>query len=150
MIIQIHILDVLESRLLNMSLQSGYTIKFLSDSITRGALYPFRNGDLPAINYWTATDELVTESYGKQTRKLKLLFEAYTIEIDDNNLNTGYLFSEQLSRAITNRDIAFNNVVGCVKINTLTPIVSAEGDPWAGVLIDASVEYTIDNNDFNI
>lgn len=152
------ILDEIEARLNNHKITNGYSVGFTSDTITRMALEPFKNGDLPAVNFWAGSDELEQEEHGLEARNLTVLVEAYTAERDENAQDLAFsfgagvvlsLFRHTASPNVADAtDVNLGGLVHKISVQRTTPMIRSKDGVWSGILVELEIRYSISVGDF--
>ena len=97
---QLLILDEVGARLSNLQEDNGYRFSIVPNSIVRAKLTPFKNKDLPAINYYTGADTLDIKTGKRETRSLDLIIEAYTKTRDEPFIDVGIRLGNDIVKAL--------------------------------------------------
>lgn len=151
----IQLLDEIDLRIHGLLISNGYL--FDVGKIERARLTPFRSGDLPAVNYWPAFDELIEQKYRHEVRTLDLRIEAYTTTRDDPFTDVSYKLGLAVWTAI-NRSTASPNVAddwspnlgGLLRrfvVQQLTPVIGEGETPWCGCMLSLAATYKVDSYD---
>jgi len=151
MSIQVLILDAIEQRLTSIVESNGYNDSFLPSTIHRASLKPFKNGDLPAVNFWTGEDTLKDKEYGIDNRQLPVFIEAYTTTRDDNFINTAYTFAADIVQALFRSpaaplmgdvpDASLGGIIDILEVSKIVPVANELDGAWCGVYIELNVLY---------
>lgn len=160
MIAQLTILDQMHLRFNNIKLINGYSVDLLK--IKRAKLTPFKNGDLPALNYWPGADVLINKQGGVEARRLSVSVEMYGKTRDEPFTDVAFRMGVDIVTALM-RDPAFPNVaddeslslgglVSGIEAGSITPVISGEEKtPWCGAVVEVSVFYNTEiGKNFNI
>lgn len=156
---QLTILDEIKARLGNLSIANGYRFDIEPTSIERARLEPFKNGDLPAINYWPTVDSFQAKAGGMETRGFDVTVEIFDTTRDEpftdlavkrgNDVVTA-LFRATTAPATTDPiSYGLGGLVTQLDINSLTPMISEGQKPWFGALLSISIKYNITTGDFS-
>lgn len=153
MSIRKQILDSIGSRLKNIKKTNGYNETILGTSIRRASLTPFKNGDLPAINYWPSKDTLENKLHGKESRVLSVTVEAYAVTRDlpfvDVALNLEDDIIVALFRDVSaplvsdNQSHSLGGLVKSLTVLSATPIIGEGQSPWCGNILELEITYSI-------
>lgn len=156
---QLTILDAIENRLHNVTESNGYEIEFTDSAIKRATLTPFKNGDLPAVNYWSSDDVLELKTGGKETRILPVFFEVYGVTRDEPFLNTSLKLSNAVITGLLrdvgapsvkdNISLALGELVEEITFLRVTPFIGEGQSPWCGAVIETAIRYNITVGDFS-
>ena len=157
---QITILDEIKARLNNISIANGYRFDIEPNAIHRARLEPFKNGDLPVINYWHTSDSQESKLGGRETRLIELTLEIFDTTRDEpftdlavkrgNDVVTA-LFRSTTAPAVADPiSYGLGGLVEQIDINSLTPMISEGQKPWFGALLSISIKYNITTGNFSI
>ena len=150
------ILNEIGLRLTSITLENEYQLP--PKKIERARLEPLKNGDLPAIVYYSGEDNLVEHGHGFDKRELAVIVESYTITRDKNFDDTAQLLETDVAIAV-NRAVAFPKVsdnpsislgklVQQVHVASSAPVLGQNNtNPFCGVLISLSVIYKVQKLD---
>jgi hypothetical protein len=149
----LQIADEIGLRLANMTIANGYS--YDAGRIVRARIIPFRNSDLPAINYWPAFDELKDRQYRNETRTLDMRIEAYTTSRDDPFTDVAFELGNAvwtaLNRAVAAPTVAADwspNLGGLLRgfdLQQLTPVIGEGESPWCGCMLNLAATYKVDS-----
>jgi len=140
----LNILDEIDARLRTISVANGdqNTIK----KVTRAQTKPFKDGDLPMINYWPTTDIITLIQHGAEEHKLTLTIEVATKTNDIPFTNLAVDLYTGVVAAL-NRDVSLNRspslggIAQRLSVDSMTPTIGQGQAPWCGVVIVVSVIY---------
>lgn len=152
------IITEIGARLAVMTTANGYAYQAVR--IDRARITPFRNGDLPAINYWPAFDELKDRKYRHETRTLDLRVEAYTVTRDDPFTDVAFDLGNAVW-TVLNRSTAMPQVthdwspnlgglLTAFELRQLTPVIGEGESPWCGCALSLAATYKVDSYDHTI
>lgn len=154
----LQILDELEARLRTMTVGNEYLYSF--SKIERARLTPFKSGDLPAVNYWPAFDELVERKYRYEKRSIDLRVEAYTVTRDEPFTDVSFKLGNSvwtvLNRATTAPKVSDDwspNLGGLLTnfdVKLITPAIGEGESPWCGSLLSLAAVYKVDSYNHTI
>lgn len=102
--IQLTVLDEIDKRLKTVTQSNGHPLSF--NKIERAKLKPFVNGDLPALNYWPGQDIIVSKEFGKETHKMSLSSQAYTVMRDEPFTDVAYRLAHAVITALNRSENA--------------------------------------------
>ncbi len=155
---QLTILDEIHARLLNITETNGYDWEVQENTVQRARLLPFKNGDLPAINYWPVNDVLEEKTYEYDTRELNISVEGYTKTRDEPFTDVAIKLGDDmilsLFRSIDaplttdEESPALGGLVEAVLVDSITPMIGEGESPWCGVLVEIRVRYNVAVGDF--
>ena len=157
--VQLTILDEIHARLGNITTSNGYRFDVEQNVIKRAKLTSFKNGDLPAINYFSGTDSLFTKTGGQETRHLSLTIGMRDMTMDEpftdvatkmgNDVVTALYRSTDSPSIDDQPSLALGGIVEKIIVNDITPIIVEDSKPWCVALIDITIEYNINVGDFS-
>lgn len=153
---QTQILDILGARFGNITLANGYFNTV--EKIDRARLKPFKNTDMPAINYYMTSDSIIeAQNLGFTDRNMTVVIEFYTVTRDQNFLTLANKMAADIQIAIERTaanpavsDSVSNRLgkkVVKVELDTITPAIGEGQAPYCGVVISLSINYRINKND---
>ena len=153
MSIRKQILDVIGSRLTNIKKANGYNETILDTSIRRASLTPFKNGDLPAVNYWPSKDVLEAKLHGRESRILPVTIEAYAVTRDVPFVDVAMSLEDDIAIALyrdteapligDNPSPALGGLVKSVTVLSATPVIGEGQSPWCGNIVELEIAYSI-------
>lgn len=156
---QLTILDEIGSRLQNISITNGYRVDIEPEVIERARLTPFKNGDLPAINYWPSPDTLTEKTGQMETREISLNIEIYDKTRDEpftdlairlgNDVVTSLFRATSAPKVSDPQSPSLGGLVETITVNSVTPMIGEGQSPWCGTLLDITVKYNITVGDFS-
>lgn len=143
------ILDEIEARLGNITVANEYW--YTMKQIVRSKLMPFKNYDLPSINYWPTGLGNESEAYHDDKRTLDVFFEMHTMTRDEP-------FTDVAEKLATDGVTALNRTTAAPKVSDAPNVdlndtveafiyhghdyVIGEGEePWCACLIRMSVVF---------
>ena len=158
--LQLTVLDEVQARLELLTETNGYRYTVFPNTVVRAKLEPFKNGDLPAINYVIGTDSLVEKTFKYETREFPLVIEAHSKTRDEPFINITSTLANDII-AVLFRDVsaplktdptslALGGIVESFVIQSTTPMIGEGQAPWCGVLVDCIVQYKILIGDFSV
>ena len=157
--LQLTILDEVQARLENISPENGYTFKLYPQTVVRAKLTPFVNGDLPAVNYISGTDNLIEKQFKTETRSFPLTIDAYAKTRDEPFINVAITLGNQLIAALFRNtaapllsdivDYSLGGLVDTITVESISPMIGEGSKPWCGVLIECNVQYKMKVADFS-
>lgn len=147
--IQKQILDVMDARLRLPSVVNGYSVTIAK--VERARLTPFKDYDLPAVNYWPESDIKVSAGGGYEVRQMKVLIEVHDATRDQPFTDVAMGMANDLWIALW-RDVAagavadpispsLGGLVSGIYLETVTPEVGEGQTPFCGALLEITVEY---------
>lgn len=150
--IQLHIMDLIGDRLFNISLLNGY--HFDVEKIKRERISNFTGKELPIIFYWSENDSRVEGKTANELRRIPIYVAAFFKTRDDILVNQAIEFGADIYTAIHRNPISPNyidpierdlgtEIVDSLFVNEIAPIIGAGETPYAGVMVDISVNYSI-------
>lgn len=154
--VQTQIMDLVEVRLKNIAETNGYFSTL--EKIERARTTPFKNGDLPAINYYYTGDVLEKPlNTGNEERTLVLIVEYY----DDTRDRIFLDLADELTSDIKislERDPAsplvsdqVSNLLGKkvmkLEFDTITPAIGEGQSPYCGTIMLINITYRVNRND---
>lgn len=150
------ILDLIEARLKNISVANGYFNDLIR--IERAQLKPFKNQDMPAINYYTTSDEAADKVYqAVSERTVNVMIEFYSTTRDRiftdlaNELSQDVIIA--LDRDTTDPTIAgqlspsLGGTVMRLTIPTINPVIGEGQKPYCGAIMIVAVTYKVNRSD---
>lgn len=157
--LQLTILDEIQARLENLTEANGYRYTVYPQTVVRAKLEPFKNGDLPAINYVTGTDTLIEKVFKHELRELPLVVEAYTKTRDDPFINISSTLGNDVIATLFRKtsaplksdpvDLKLGGLVDSLIVQAITPVIAQGQAPWCGVLLDCVIQYKVLVADFS-
>jgi len=138
------ILDELAVRLGMVSVSNGYLISF--NKITRARLSPFKDGDLPACNYWVTSDMNNVTLHGAENHTLSISIESYDKTRDRPFIDVAMDMHAAIVTAL-NKEIGgaysqnLGGIVQSLEVKDFTPIIGEGQKPWCGALVNVAVNY---------
>jgi len=140
------ILDAIDARLRNAQAIA---------QVTRARLTPFKDGDLPACNYWVTTDLVQSTVHGADNHTLSISIEAYDKTRDrpfvDIAMELHALLVDTLNKEVGGvHSPNLGGIVQALDITDFTPIVGEGEKPWCGALITCQVKYQTARNSVNL
>lgn len=155
---QLLILDEIEARFGNITIANGYRFDMSDGEIKRASLTPFKNGDLPAINYWPTSDIKVSKDGGVESKEFNVTIEIYDVTRDEpftdlgikrgNDVSAALFRSTDFPKVTDPVSPALGGMVTEISINSLVPIIGEGGSPWCGALLDATIKYNTKLGDY--
>jgi hypothetical protein len=147
------ILDKIDQRLRMMTVARGYSQDL--GNIYRAKLTPFKNGDLPALNYW-ATGLISERKFGKESHELSLNIEYYSRTYDKPFTDVAFDLAADvqvmINRAYTSPlvadtpSMALGGFVDDLFITSINPVIGEGEKPFCGVLLNITIKYQTDLN----
>jgi hypothetical protein len=149
---QTQILDVIGARLANITIANGYSVTV--QKLERARIKPFKNGDLPFINYYFIGDELAnTLNTQFEERSLSCVIEFYDITRDK-------IFSDVASELMMDVKIAIDRdtaaplvsdlpsfklggLVSKLECSSMSPVIGDGQSPYCGSIINLSTNYKV-------
>ena len=157
---QLTILDEMEARLANITINNEYRFNLVSGAIKRASLTPFQNGDLPALNYWPTADVKTGKENGADIKEFNVTIEVYDVTHDEpftdlgikrgNDVATALFRSTSLPKVSDPVDLSLGGLVSEIGINSLIPIIGEGTSPWCGSLLDITVKYNTNLGEFDV
>lgn len=153
--VQTQILDLIEDRLGNISITNEYFTDVIE--IERSRLEPFRNGDMPAINYYSTDDVFIKNiNNGISERINSCIIEFYSTTRDRiftdlaNELSTDVAIA--LERETANplvSDIPSPRLGGEIlkmEVESITPAIGSGQTPYCGAIIVLNITYKVNRD----
>jgi len=149
---QIQILNIIGERLANIKTANGYSVTV--QKIDRARLKPFKNGDLPSINYYFTSDDLAkTLNTQVEERILTCTIEFYDITRDK-------IFSDIASELMMDVKIAIDRdilaplvadlpsfrlagLASKLEYASMTPVIGDGQTPYCGAVITLTIGYKV-------
>lgn len=154
---QLIILDEIGTRLKNITLANGYRMDLLK--ISRSRLKPFKNGDLPAVNYWPSRDQLDSKTGSSETRLLPVTMEVYSTTRDEPFVDVAIRLGNDIAVALTRATSApkvtdqlsrsLGGLVNSLVIDSITPFIGEGQSPWCGAIVEINIKFKTDLGVFN-
>jgi len=147
------ILDEIDARLRTISTGNGDPISV--NKVTRAQTKPFRDGDLPALNYFPVSDTITLQQHGTDEHTLAITIEAYSKTSDQPFTDIALMLHSGIVAAL-NRDAlqqpshALGYTVQSLFVDSMTPIIGEGQNPWCGVVLAISVKYSTMANEVNL
>lgn len=150
------ILDIIGDRLGNISIANEYFTDV--EVVERARLKPFRNQDMPAVNYYSTNDTLVKPIHGGVSeRLLSIIIEIYEMTRDEifsdlsNKLSTDINIALERSASSPlvsdTISIRLGDVIMSLEFNSITPALGSGQEPYCGAIIAIDIVYRVDKND---
>jgi len=114
--------------------------------ITRARLSPFKDGDLPACNYWVTHDLILSSQHGADTHELAVSIECYDKTYDRPFIDIAIDMNAAISASL-NMEIGgvyspnLGGMVQKLSIVDFTPIIGEGSKPWCGALLGLKIIY---------
>jgi len=150
--IQTQILDLIGARLALITTANNYFTDVVK--VERARLQPFKNRDMPAINYYYTGDSLTsTLSNGISERSVAIVIEYYESTRDEifvdlaDKLTSDVLIS--LERTIAAPLVAdpvssrLGGVVMRMEVESVTPAIGEGQSPYCGTVIQLNIFYRV-------
>ncbi len=149
MVAQIQILDEISARLANIKTTNGYFADVIS--VERAKLTPFQDHDLPAVNYWPVSDQIIERLNGKNKHALSITIELHNTTRDDPFTDLAFQHGADIVTALF-RDPASPNVadpiskglgglINAIEIESITPMIGQGQTPFCGVIVAINALY---------
>jgi hypothetical protein len=146
--VQLQILDVIGERL---ALSPNIA------KVERARVIPFRDFDLPAVNYWADGDRLIERGGGWEERELSILIDARTKTRDRPFVDVAFELGADLWVALW-RDTAapavadtpspaLGGIVTTLRLDGLTPMIGEGQAPFCGVVLAVTAAYKLRPSD---
>lgn len=154
--VQTQIMNLVEPRLKNISIVNGYFSELAK--IERARLQPFKNADLPAMNYYYTNDVLIKPlNTGEEERTVVLVIEYYDTTRDRTFLDVSDELSADIKIALE-RDILAPKVsdqvshllgkkVMKLEFDTITPAIGEGQNPYCGTIMLVNITYRVNRHD---
>ena len=154
--VQTQILDIIGARMALISVSNGYFSTL--GKIERARLKPFKNGDMPAINYYYTGDILVkTIHNGVTERGMSVIIEYYDTTRDEVFTDLADKLSTDIQIALE-RDVlaplvsdpvssSLGGKVARVEVESITPAMGAGQAPYCGTVVILNVFYKVAKHD---
>jgi len=154
--VQTQILDVVGERLKNITEANGYFTTL--QKIERANLEPFKNQDMPAINYHMADDNLVKPiNTAQHERVISVLIEYYTLTRDRIFTDIANELYADIAIALE-RDVSaplvadqvsirLGKIVARLEFETMTPAIGNGQSPYCGAIVLVRITYWVDRHD---
>jgi len=150
------ILDIIGNRLALINTTNEYFIDV--ERIERARLEPFRNQDMPAINYYSTGDGLVKPIHaGVSERSVSIVIEIYELTRDEifsdlsDKLSTDVMIAlERATTAPLVSDVVSTRLgdkIMSLLFSSITPAISGGQEPYCGAILVVDVVYRVDKND---
>jgi len=150
------ILDLVGSRLANIKIENGYFNTLIK--LERARLQPFKNQDMPSINYYSTGDSLVKPlNTSVSERTVEVMVEFYTTTRDRvftdlaNELSTDVMIAIERDPVSPNVSDTLSPRLGFkvmrVEVPSITPVIGEGQKPYAGCVLNISITYRVDKND---
>jgi len=149
--VQTQILDEIGTRLSLITTANGYLRAVAK--LERARLTPFKNGDLPAINYYSTADSFVDKGHTFDKRSLSVAIESYDLTrdaiFDDvaQQLAADVTISinrSSASPAVTDDpSISLGGIVEQVTVTSITPAIGDGQKPYCGAVIFLEIVYKV-------
>jgi len=138
------ILSEVDSRLQTISKTNGDAVNIRA--VSRAKLTPFRDGDLPALNYWATDDAIEARDMGSELHALSIIIEAYDRTRDRPFLDVSVELYESVVAAIfrTTQGIESPSLGGLVQhlqIDSMQSIIGEGQAPYCGAIIELTIRY---------
>jgi len=114
--------------------------------VTRARLTPFKDGDLPAVNYWINSDLIGTSQHGADNHTVTLSIEAYDKTHDRPFVDVAMELHAGLVDSL-NKEIGgayspnLGGIIQALSVTDFTPIIGEGQRPWCGALLTCQVKY---------
>jgi hypothetical protein len=150
------ILDEIGDRLGNISSANGYFYDLIK--LDRGRLEPFRNQDMPGINYYTVGDVLSKKMHqGVRERIMSVVIEFYTTTRDRVFLDIANELNSDITIALERKpslpkvsDMVSASLGGLVvELEMLenTPAIGKGQNPYCGSIYALNITYRVNRYD---
>lgn len=149
--VQVSILDAVENRLKSIKTANGYNTT--ANRIRRATLTPFREDDLPAINYWPGLDRRLSQGAGWVERELLLAVEYYDRTRDRPFSDVALELASDIALAMIRApasplpadqpEFTLGGLVRSTQLVTATPQIGEGQAPWCGVAIEYALAYRV-------
>ncbi|MEA1079527.1 hypothetical protein [Marinobacter qingdaonensis] len=147
------ILDEIEARLKQITKANGYSVDLMK--LERARLTPFQSGEMPCINYWPESDQLVETLPSKHLRELSLNVEFYdtsgrSAALTDkaallaNDAYTALWRSPDLPLVSDRPDPNLGGIVDSLVLQSIQPAIGEGQNPFCGAVMSIAVRYRID------
>jgi len=147
--VETQILDLIEARLKLINTRNGF---FTDDvRVERASLTPFAGKDLPAINYWSAGDQLIEATGYVELRELEVLVEFYDRHRDMSLTDKANQLAAD-ARVALSRDpglperisTKLGGKVESLVVRSAIPAVGEGQSPYCGSVLTLAVRYRVD------
>jgi hypothetical protein len=149
--VQVSILAAVEARLKSIKTANGYTTT--AGRIKRATLTPFREDDLPALNYWPGTDRRLSQGAGWVERELLVAIEYYDRTRDRPFSDVAYELAADVGIAMLRAPAApltsdqpeftLGGLVRSTQLLTATPQIGEGQSPWCGIALEYAFAYRV-------
>ena len=154
--VQIQILDRIGERLKSISSNNGYFSTV--EKIERARTTPFKNGDIPFLNYYPVNDE---ENKPLNTAEVERIL---TVVVEYYDLTRDRIFTDVAAelamdvRIALERDVSaplvtdnpstrLGKLVSGVKFDTSFPAIGEGQKPYAGSILTIDITYKVSRHD---
>lgn len=151
----IQLLDAIALRLPNISKARGYYTDV--GKIKRATLKPFQDQDLPALNYWPGTDNVVARGAGWVERLLPLVVEYYDRTRDRPFSDVVFELAQDVVVAVQrdpdfpavsdNPEFTLGGLCRSVQLVSVVPQVGEGQAPFCGALLTFDLVYRVKAGD---
>ena len=146
------ILDVILLRLQNITTANGYSLDI--KKFERGRLEPFKDGDIPAINYWPTSHQIENTEYGDDAHTLRIVVDVRAKIASKKDGNFPDMAGKMIADVVTalQRDPstpAVSDDPDCELAETVTSMsmpshgyqIGPGQSPWVGAVIEVEIEW---------
>ena len=116
------------------------------NKVTRARLSPFKDGDLPACNYWVTNDLIVSSQHGADTHELSISIECYDKTYDRPFIDIAMDMHAAITASL-NSEIGgvyapnLGDIIQKLEVIDFTPIIGEGSKPWCGALLNIKATY---------
>lgn len=147
---EIQILDACEERF-NLLTGSNRGYHHTFKKITRARMTPFQEGDIPAVNFYSAMDELVSKGAGFELRKLTVTIEAHALTRDRPFMDvaaelaadciTALYRSPDAPKATDRPSPKLGDLVDGIAVTEKEFLIREGQTPWSAARVSVEISY---------
>jgi len=157
--VQTKILHAIGDRLSNIKEDNGYYTTAIV--IDRARLKPFSGDDIPAINYWAGSDNLVASGGNWEEREVEVAVEyhakTYDRPFSDVAMELASDINIAVNRSVEHPSVSDNpsrrlgNLISGLNVTSIVPAIGEGASPYCGALVTFVCKYRVSMTDpFNL